>query len=256
MAYESECVEKSQKIFYHLICHGALGDDEPGMVDYYRAYVEDEQVQTLVKRQAEIADSKVERYGNMIILMPDIGNKYLGFTKAQLKKEMCKSDATDKDYYLAQFILITLLVEFYDGQGSRCKSRTFIKIGDLQNIVSERLREGRKLEEEREEKDEELWNDVYENVLDYKSMCEAYEALRSTDEGSKAKTTKEGIVGKICRFLENQELIAYFPADDTIKTTSKLDNIMEYNLLNRDNYNRIMEVLEEAHEQNKQDKNN
>lgn len=31
--------------------------------------------------------------------------------------------------------------------------------------------------------------------------------------------------------------------DEMIKTTSKLDNIMEYKILNKDNYERIMEAL-------------
>ena len=61
--------------------------------------------------------------------MPDIDNKYLGFTKADLKKELCKPNATDRDYYLAQFVILTLLVEFYDGQGSTSKSREFLKLG-------------------------------------------------------------------------------------------------------------------------------
>ena len=33
-----------------------------------------------------------------------------------------------------------------------------------------------------------------------------------------------------------------------IKTTPKLDNIMEYKLLNKENYDRIMEALGVSHE--------
>ena len=33
-----------------------------------------------------------------------------------------------------------------------------------------------------------------------------------------------------------------------IKTTAKLDNIMEYKILNNENYARIMETLGETHE--------
>ena len=116
-----------------------------------RAYVEHEEVMNLVKNQAEIADCKIERYGTTIYLMPDIDNKYLGFTKADLKKELCKPNATDRDYYLAQFVILTLLAEFYDGQGSTSKSREFLKLGELQNIVSERLKAGLALEQEREQ---------------------------------------------------------------------------------------------------------
>lgn len=251
MSYENDEIEKSQRIFYHLMCHGALNDSDNGMEECYKAYIENDKVMSLVKRQAEISDARIERYGNTIYFMPNIGNKYLGFTKQQLKKRICKSNATDKDYYLAQFVIITLLVEFYDGQGSRCKSRTFIKVGELQNIISDRLKEGFKLESEREENDPQLWNEMYQNVLDYRSMSDAFEALKSAEEGSRSKTTKEGFVGTICEFLDEQELISYVPVDDMITTTPKLDNIMEYNMLNKENYQRIMEVLGEINEQNK-----
>lgn len=242
MSYETENITYSQEIFYYLICHGALSDTDANMSELYRAYVERKEVMDLVKNQARIADSRVERYGSTIYLMPNIDNKYLGFTKADLKKEICKPKATDKDYYLSQFVILTLLAEFYDGQGSSCKSREFLKLGQLQNIVSERLKAGLDMELERENDDTE-YSELYENILDYKSMSEAYESLKSIEAGSKSKYTKEGFVSVICNFLEKQGLIIFIPEDEMIKTTSKLDNIMEYKILNKDNYERIMEVL-------------
>lgn len=241
MAYEAESITYSQKIFYHLLCHGSLSDSDTGVKELYRAYVEQEEVMNLVKNQAEIAECKIERYGSTIYLMPDMDNKYLGFTKADIKKEICKPGATERDYYLSQFVILTLLVEFYDGQGSRSKSREFLKLGELQNIVSQRLREGLAIEQERE-KEEDKQN-VYEDVLDYKSMSDAYEALKSVEAGSRARVTKEGFVSIICSFLDRQGLIVFVPEDEMIQTTPKLDNIMEYKILNKENYARIMEVL-------------
>lgn len=248
MAYEAETIAYSQKIFYYLLCHGALSDLDAGANELYRAYVEREEVMNLVKNQAEIADCRIERYGACIYLMPDIDNKYLGFTKADLKRELCKSNATDRDYYLAQFVILTLMVEFYDGQGSTSKSREFLKLGELQNIISERLKTGLALEQERAQENTDLYSEVYESVLDYKSMSEAYESLRSVETGSRSKYTKEGYVSIICNFLDRQGLIIFIPEDEMIKTTAKLDNIMEYKILNKENYIRIMEALGIAHE--------
>ncbi len=242
MAYEAETVAYSQKIFYYLLCHGALSDTDAGVNELYRAYVEREEVMNLVKNQAEFAECRIERYGTTIYLMPEIDNKYLGYTKAELKKELCKSNATDRDYYLAQFVILTLLAEFYDGQGNTSKSREFLKLGELQNIVSERLKAGAAMEEEREQ----IGAD--ESVLDYKSMSEAYESLRSVETSSRSKYTKEGYVSIICNFLDRQGLIIFIPEDEMIKTTAKLDNIMEYKILNKENYTKIMEALGAAHE--------
>lgn len=230
MAYEIETVKLSQGIFYYLLCHSKLSEQEEP--DLYKAYVENEDVMNLVKSQGEVAECAVERYGNTIYIMPDISNNELGFSKAELKRMLCKSGATDKDYYLSQFIILTLMAEFYDGQGSRCKSRDFIKMGELQNIVSERLKTGVGQEE-----------DMERTGLDYQSMSEAFEALRSDDKGSRRKTTKEGIMNTVLDFLEKQGLVVYIQEDEMIKTTDKLDNIMEMRLLNKSNYERIMSAL-------------
>ena len=140
------------------------------------------------------------------------------------------------------------MVEFYDGQGSTSKSREFLKLGELQNIISERLKAGLALEQEREQENTNIYSELYENVLDYKSMSAAYESLRSVETGSRSKYTKEGYVSIICNFLDRQGLIIFIPEDEMIKTTAKLDNIMEYKILNKENYTRIMEALGKAHE--------
>ena len=140
MAYELDEIRISQEIFYYLLEHHELREEEEERM--YRAYTEREEIQNLVKSQGEIANSSVERYGNVIYLIPKEDNSFLGFSKAQLKAVLCRSNATDKDYYLSQFVILTLLVEFYDGQGSSSKAREYMRVGELQNCISQRLKEG------------------------------------------------------------------------------------------------------------------
>ena len=231
MTYESEEIEFSQKIFYYLLKNKELKED--GDRELYRAYTEREQVMALVKQQAGMAECEVERYGNTVYLIPNEENDYLGFSKAQLKAALCKSGATDKDYYLSQFVVLTLLVEFYDGQGSSSKIRDFMKMGDLMNSVADRLQEGIQMSEEEER----------EKGIAFRNMYEAYQALKSTDSTSRAKTTKEGFLYTILTFLEKQGLINYIEADEMIKTTKKLDHFMDWNLLNQNNFHRVLRVL-------------
>ena len=232
MAYEIGEVRLSQQIFYYLLEHHELREEEEQRL--YRAYTEEEAVQNLVKSQAEEALSTVERYGNVIYLIPKEENVFLGFSKAKLKEMLCKSTGTDKDFYLSQFVILTLLVELYDGQGSSSRSRDFMKVGELQNILSERLKEG--VEHTSEEEEE-------QKGIAFRNMQEVYEALRSDDKGSKARTTKEGFLHAIFVFLEKQGLIDYIEQDEMIKTTKKLDNLMDWNILNQNNYQRIRKVL-------------
>ena len=244
MAYELVEIRLSQEIFYYLLEHHELKEEKEETL--YRAYVEREEVQNLVKSQAEAAESTIERYGNVIYLIPREENNFLGFSKAQLKAALCKSDARDKDYYLSQFVILTLMVEFYDGQASSSKSREYMRVGELQNSISERLKEGKEAMEEQEENGIAEGNTgVFNGKPDiaFDAMLEAYEALKSDDKGSKHKTTKEGFLHHILIFLQKQGLIEYVEQDEMIKTTKKLDHFMDWNLLNQNNYHRVLRVL-------------
>lgn len=232
MAYEMGEIRASQQIFYYLLEHHELREQDEQRL--YRAYTEEEQIQNLVKSQADVAAGTVERYGDVIYLIPKEENVFLGFSKAELKKRLCKSTGTDKDFYLSQFVILTLLVEFYDGQGSSSKSREYIRVGELQNCISERLKEG--VENTTEEEEE-------QKGIAFRNMLEAYEALRSDDKGMRQRTTKEGFLHTIFTFLEEQGLVDYVEEDEMIKTTKKLDNLMDWNLLNQNNYQRVRKVL-------------
>lgn len=232
MAYELDEIRISQEIFYYLLEHHELREEEEERM--YRAYTEREEIQNLVKSQGEIANSSVERYGNVIYLIPKEDNSFLGFSKAQLKAVLCRSNATDKDYYLSQFVILTLLVEFYDGQGSSSKAREYMRVGELQNCISQRLKEGAQNAGETEEET---------NGIAFSNMLEAYEALKSDEKGSRARITKEGFLHYILIFLQKQGLIEYVEQDEMIKTTKKLDNFMDWNLLNQNNYRRVLRVL-------------
>lgn len=232
MAYEFDEVKISQEIFYYLLEHHELKEEE--VPQLYKAYTESESVQNLVKSQGEIADCSVERYGDVIYLIPDTKNRFLGYSKAQLKKELCRSNATDRDYYLVQFSILILLLEFYDGQGSTSKTRDYIRVGELQNSISEHLKEGA---EKLDESDQELYGVAYDQML------QAYESLRSDERGSRQKTTKEGFLHHILRFLQTQGLVEYIEQDEMVKTTRKLDHFMDWNLLNKANYQRVLDII-------------
>ena len=235
MAYEIEDIRLSQEIFYYLLEHHELREDNE--LRLYKAYTQEETIQNLVKSQGEISDCHIERYGNVIYLIPKENNSFLGFSKAQMKAALCRSNATDKDYYLSQFVILTLLVEFFDGQGSSAKSREYMRVGELQNCISKRLKEEAKSRGGEEEE---------KQGIAFSNMLEAYEALRSEEKGSRAKTTKEGFLYHLLTFLQKQGLIDYVEEDEMIKTTKKLDSFMDWNLLNQNHFQRVKKVLGEV----------
>jgi len=232
MSYELEEIRTSQRIFDYLLRFREMNEDSAGQL--YRAYAETQNIQDLVKSQGDIAGCVIERYGDTVYLIPNEDNDFLGFSKARLKAVLCKSGGTDRDFYLSQFVILTILVEFYDGQGASSRSREYIRTGELQNLIAERLKEGASnLDEDRQA----------EEGIAFTDMSRAYEALKSEERGSRAKTTKEGFLTGILRFLEKQGLIEYIAEDEMIRTTEKLDRFMDWNLLNQNHFDRIREVL-------------
>lgn len=239
--YNIEDISNSNIIFYYLLQKGEISEENER--ELYRMYSENESIMNLVKRQGENFDCNVEKYSGVIYIIPNEDNDFLGYSKAELKKELCKSNSNQKDYYLSQFLILTLLVEFYGSQGRSSKSRDFLKSGQLLNIISDRLKEA--VEKENLEEIQDKTGIAYTNIL------ERWEALRSTDKQTKSKTTKEGFIYTILSFLENQGLINYIEVDDMITTTPKLDNFMDWNILNRNNYERVAKALGGSeHEQN------
>ena len=105
MAYTMEDIRKSQEIFYYLLENHELREEDEQAL--YKAYAEEEDIQNIVKSQGETAACDIERYGNIIYLIPREENNFLGYSKVELKKELCKSTGTNKDYYLSQFVILT-----------------------------------------------------------------------------------------------------------------------------------------------------
>ena len=79
MAYEMEEIRISQEIFYYLLEHHEIREETESTL--YKAYAENEQIQSLVKSQGEIASSSIERYGDVIYLIPQEENSFLAFRK-------------------------------------------------------------------------------------------------------------------------------------------------------------------------------
>ncbi|MDI6617107.1 MAG: DUF6063 family protein [Clostridiales bacterium] len=234
--YTAEQISKSSKILYYLMQHGELSDDKER--ELYRTYSENEDIMNLVRLQGAEFGCAIQKYSGVIYLIPNEENDFLGYSKTDLKKELCRSNANDKDYYLSQFVILTLLVEIYGSSGKSSKSRTFIKYGEILNIVTERLSKAAQSEniDDLEKK----------SGIAFTNISERWEALKSSDKASLSKTTKEGFVATILNFLESQGLINFIREDDMVLPTPKLDNFMDWNILNRNNYKRILQAFKEA----------
>ena len=136
---------------------------------------------------------------------------------------------------MALFAILVLLDTFYCGVGADPKVRSHLRMGDLQNAIAEYLQRGTKQYTEEEQN---------EQGLLFTEMAQMYESLKSDEKLSRKKSTKEGFVYGILRFLQDQGLVNYIEADEMITTTKKLDHFMQWHLLDKANYERVMHCLE------------
>ncbi|MBO4369141.1 MAG: hypothetical protein J5803_03465 [Desulfovibrio sp.] len=240
MQYDAEDVALSQRIFAYLLEHHELHDGLDA--ELYTAYTDSDLIQLLVQEQGKYFALNIDRYDNVIYIMPEEDNVFLGFSKTELKQILCRSNTTDQDYYLALFSIMVLILNFYDGYGNSCKIRDYIRFGDLQNSIADYLKKGTNSFDEDEQN---------ESGLLFKAMSQAYESLKSDDKMSRRKTTKEGFLYAIIKFLQDQNLVVYIEQDEMIKTTRKFDHFMDWNLLDKNNYDRIRLVMKDLqNEQN------
>lgn len=237
MSYSLDEIQESQKIFAYLLEHHELR--ETSEEDLYKQFTNSDAVQVLLRSQGEFSGVLIERYDDVIYLIPKEDNYFLGFSKTELRQQLCRSNSTDVDYFLSLFAIIVIILKFYDGSGNSSKIRDYIRFGDLQNSIAEYLRKGsaRFLEDEQNKS----------GIL-FTAMSQSYESLRSDEKLTRKKTTKEGFLYAILKFLQDQNLIIYIEQDEIIKTTRKFDHFMDWHLLDRNNYDRIFSVLNKIDE--------
>lgn len=233
--YNSEQISIAMKIYYYLLQHGEMSIDDDK--ELYKEYADSEEIMNLVKTYGNESDCSIERYNGVIYLIPGENNEFIGFSKADLKKSLCRSDANDKDYYLSQFIILTLLSTFYNSNGRSSKSRSFIKLGEFMNMVNEKLKAA--------EAYEDIESVEKRSGIAVSNILEKWNALKGSDVRTISRTTKEGFIKRIIGFLEDQKLFEYIEEDDMLKSTRKLDNFMDWNILTRSNYQNILEAFEQ-----------
>ncbi len=236
MAFDWEEVRQSQEIFAALLEKQEIRE-RSSMKALFDTYMTSESVQELVKSQCEAVGCTAICYVDVIYLIPNQDNRWLRYSKADLKRRLCHSDASEIDYYLAQFAILCLLLEFYDEQGSEHKMREYIRSGDLLNSIGNRLEEGRSKYSEEEQ-------EAYGIV--FTRMCQRYESMKAGTLTSKSRATKTGFLSAILSFFEEQGLVALSDGGDFIRTTDKLDHFMDWNLLNTANFSRVLAVVKEA----------
>jgi len=224
-------LEKAMRIYYFLLKDGELTIDKNK--ELYLDY-SDSEVRNLLEIMAKESDVTIEKYNQVVYLIPNEDNDVIGIKDMELQK-VISYDARKIDFYLSQYIITILITVFYSGRGNFVKSRDFIRLGELEEIVTERLNfaNGKKnIEREQEE--------ARFNIT---AMFEHWSALQ-IDEAGRRKT-KYGYIRSVCSFLAKHDLLIYDALEEDIRPTNKMTHLMTYHFLQLDRLEMIEKLLNE-----------
>lgn len=150
----------------------------------------------------------------MIYLIPNQDNLFLGYSKADLKAELLKSNQTDAHYYLSMFALLVLLDAFFSTDYGGGKLRDFLSLDDWMGRFNTALNSGL---------------DAKDNPgnIPYERMVDTYNNLLADPSHKRASNNKAQLFLTLLKFLEKQKLVVYLPDQEQIYLTERMSALMD-----------------------------
>ena len=219
-------LEKAMRIYYFLLKEGELTFDNNK--ELYLDY-SDSEVRSLLEILARESNVSIEKYNQVVYLIPDEDNDIIGIKDMDLQK-VISYDARKIDFYLSQYIIVIIITVFFSGKGSFVKSRDFIRLAELEEIITSKLNYANSKKNIEHEQEEAMFNIT--------AMFEHWNALQIDEQGK--RKTKYGYIRSVCGFLAKHDLLIYDAVEEDIRPTNKFTNMMTYNFLD---YSRL-EIIE------------
>jgi hypothetical protein len=175
---------------------------------------------------------------NTIYLLPNYDNSVLGF-KTKDMREWIGTNAKLSDVYLAYYIVMFILNQFYGGKNKNPKQREFMRVSTLIEELDKRLTAVLESGEETVAIEEKY-------SINFIRIAESWDSRRSYEE--RKLTTKHGYVLRVCKLLEQEKLIRLVDDDKELRTTRKLDDLMLYYYLNDSRVSEINSIFKRGEE--------
>lgn len=225
-----EGVKSAVRIFKLLLAQGEFSRREEAFL--YGEYL-DADVQEVLSIFEEEFECKFLSFDDTVYLVPNINSQVISIQPGELRRYF-GSNATNKDVYLAYYIMMFIFYEFYSGKNKDPKKTDFVQVSHLINHLDERFERLVKMDKEELEQVEEEYSinlascvDIWMNML--------------VDHESKRRT-KTKIIEGVVKILEDHKLA--FMVENQIRTTKKMDVLMRQYYLNADRVKLISEALE------------
>lgn len=228
--FNSEDIRKASDIFSWLLNNGELTNKNNK--ELYEEYI-DENVQKILDIMASSHNATISKLESYIYLIPNTDNTSLGYTRQELKKALIgRAEVKNEEFYLATYMILVLLNEFYNGQGAYLKTRMSIDFSEFESIITTRLTK--------------YENKVYEEIEEETkvplSIIANYWKGLLLEDVNKATRTKYWYINRVVEFLQKEKLINLLNKTE-IYPTNKMDMIVTYKMLNPDKLEEINNII-------------
>lgn len=228
-----EKLTKATNIYNRLVYGGQI--DLTVDTDIYEELL-DEDINDILNTMAGASKLILKKVDRILYALPAMDNEIYGFKEKEIKEKLA-AGATRADYYLFNYIVLVILNRFYSSGGENPKLLQHISVNDLIGIVSDSFKGI-------DDEEKVLKQETYE--MNFKAIGDRWEGLLIVDETSKSSLkTKRGVLLRIFKFLQDQDLIRYYENEDIIKTTRRCDDLMKNYFLNYDRKVLINEFFNE-----------
>lgn len=235
MTYKQSDVDKAVRIFVHLLREQMIS---AGDRELFRAYQEPavrEILEEIIEKHAEV---KLLASDQAIYLSPSVDNVTFGYTNQELRQTMKLN--SNKELYLAYFVILTLLSMFYNSNDQMARTRQYVELKDLERYVTDQM-------ERVAAADPQDVRTVEEDVrMNLATAAEVWLDLQPFDDNvqfiGRARNNRISFIHRVVRFLEQENLLTLLEERE-IRPTSKLDQIMISYYFHTERKQRVLSML-------------
>ena len=240
MNYDENVLKEAFMLYHSLLEDGSL--EKKKKPEIYRFFFSSQVKDVLQNIIQPIAKVKFFNVDDTIYLVPETDNEVFSYSNEELRNIMKLN--SNKELYMAQFIWLCVLSEFYGDQFQYTNEiRTYVKVEEILKKVDDYISEFKKLNED------ERYELSVEYDMDLEGLIEVWENLGSITEDVKdiRRATKRnyGFVLKVLDFWEKEKLIIV-RNNEEIVLTEKMKNIAGQYYHHEERINKIKELLNQT----------
>ncbi|MGN7479555.1 DUF6063 family protein [Solibacillus silvestris] len=234
MFFDGENVLKAFKLYTKLAREGTIKDED------YQQYLSNDEVSDLIDLYAAEVECVLFIAANQLYMVPKTMSSPFHVNNEYLRKTYFKSGATNSELYLAYFVAIVLLGEFYNSYSTNEPTLHYLSLARWVEAVNERM------EIVAQHPQEQLKALEKEHSYNWLTIIENWTALDTIKESAKSQRgqtlSRLSFIHTVKNFLVKEKIINDI-GNDEVELTEKTKIIVQRYFMNLEHNNEILQFL-------------